>query len=66
MVEDGSPYDLVRVSHNSKQCMQIWGEKYWGECGDVVDRYRSACTPQGNPGEVRFEVVETEASPPHA
>jgi len=66
MVEDGFKYDVIRVSHNSKQCMQIWGEKYRGECGDVVDRYRSACTPQGNPGEVRFEVVETEASPPHA
>jgi hypothetical protein len=49
MVGDGRPYDLMGVSY-SKQSMQIWGEKCRGECGDVVDRYRSACTPHGDPG----------------
>lgn len=65
MVENGFQYDLMRVC-NSKQCMQIWGEKCRGECGDEVDRYRSACTPHGNPGVFVWGVVETEASPPHA
>lgn len=46
--------------------MKIRGRDVSSDCGDVVDRYRSACTPHGNQEGFNLGGFHTEASPPHA
>lgn len=46
--------------------MKIWGRDVSIDCGEIVDRYRSACTPRGLPQGFNLGGFYTEASPPHA